>query len=346
MLFSFINKDLSSGAEHVCRHMAAMNLSQQSSLDSVGEPPGMIQTPQYIIQGQPQGYQPNTMGQVRDVTQYIIQGKPQGYQPYTMGQVRDVTQYIIQGQPQGYQPNTMGQPQFYQNQNIAGQPNVRYVYPVNYQVAGQGQGSQVPVATDNQNQTITQNIGQPFVTQYGPSCSGVPMPSAQNVDTYPNFSSQSTYSIPQSENLQNFQSSYPLPFSQSSFVQNPSQVFYSNVPCSQTVPGYSYGTNQGPYQSGTTPPSQQPPQPQSANLPVQTLQGQQVNVVPAVQTPSAPQFTSLYPNMQQQCQGQPQFRQSNPAVLQIPGVQQQHNLNLNPVGVSQTYSPGYTEYAN
>ena len=216
---------------------------------------------------------------------------------------------------------------------------MRYVYPVNYQVTSQGQGSQIPVATDNQNQTIPQQSAgqQPYVTQYGQNYNSVPLQGTQSVENYSSFPSQSTYPIPQSDSIQTFQTTYPLPYSQSNFIQNPpSQVFYSNVPCSQPL-GYSYGTNQGPYQTGTTPPSQQQPQPQSANISVQTVTGQQLPqpVIPSLPTPTTPQFNPLYPTMQQ-CQGQPQFRQANPQILQIPGVQQ-HNVNLNPVGVSQTF---------
>lgn len=60
------------GGTELCKHLSAMNLSHQSSLDSVGEPPGPQTSIQYIMAAQ---------GQVPSVNM------PQ--QSYTMAQVNN-----------------------------------------------------------------------------------------------------------------------------------------------------------------------------------------------------------------------------------------------------------------
>lgn len=42
------------GGTELCKHLSAMNLSHQSSLDSVGEPPGPQTSIQYIMAAQGQ----------------------------------------------------------------------------------------------------------------------------------------------------------------------------------------------------------------------------------------------------------------------------------------------------
>lgn len=60
------------GGTELCKHLSAMNLSHQSSLDSVGEPPGPQTSIQYIMAAQ---------GQMPSVNM------PQ--QSYTMAQVNN-----------------------------------------------------------------------------------------------------------------------------------------------------------------------------------------------------------------------------------------------------------------
>nr|XP_022345918.1 R3H domain-containing protein 1-like [Crassostrea virginica] len=115
------------GSTELCKHLSAMNLSQQSSLDSVGEPPGPQTGIQYVVGGQ---------------THIPAVNLPQ-------------------------QSYNMAQPPFYQGlQNLNGQATVRYMYPVNYpnQCPHQMSGGDMP--GQNYPPCSTQGFGNQYGTSY------------------------------------------------------------------------------------------------------------------------------------------------------------------------------------
>ncbi|XP_061177951.1 cAMP-regulated phosphoprotein 21-like isoform X1 [Saccostrea echinata] len=258
----------------LCKHLSAMNLSQQSSLDSVGEPPGPQPSIQFIVGGQ---------NQVPSVN------LPQQSYP-------------------------MAQPPFYQGpQNINGQPAVRYVYPVNCQNQCQHQ-----MSGDMQNQTFPPSSTQGFGNQYGASYNSYPVMASQAMESFVNYS-QTTYPVGQGENNVTY-SSYPVQYSSGQQPQ-PQQVFYPSTPnIQQGMTNYTFGTNQGHYQ--TSPPSQQTLP--SANGHLQTVpQGSGVIPIPGnLPTPTSSQF--VYPQIPQ-FQGQP--RVASPQIVQYQNVPSQPGLN-------------------
>ncbi|XP_048780900.2 cAMP-regulated phosphoprotein 21-like isoform X3 [Ostrea edulis] len=251
----------------LCKHLSAMNLSQQSSLDSVGEPPGPHNSVQYVVGGQNQIPSVNI---------------PQQSYPVAQG-----------------------------SQNVNGQPAVRYLYPINYQNQCQHQ-----MSGDMQNQTFPACSTQGFGSQYGASYNTYPVVATQAMDTF-NYS-QTAYPVAHSENNVTY-SSYPVQYS--SGQPPPQQVFYPNTPnVQQGMTNYTFGTNQGHYQ--TSPPSQQTLP--SANGHVQTVpQGAGVIPLPGnLPTPTSSQY--VYPPIPQ-FQGQP--RVASPQIVQYQTVQNQAGLN-------------------
>lgn len=79
------------GGTELCKHLSAMNLSHQSSLDSVGEPPGPQTSIQYIMAAQGQVPSVNMPQQSYTVAQVHPCSKVSFLFKYIFINVSDVT---------------------------------------------------------------------------------------------------------------------------------------------------------------------------------------------------------------------------------------------------------------
>lgn len=304
------------GGTELCKHLSAMNLSHQSSLDSVGEPPGPQTSIQYIMAAQ--------------------------------GQVPSVNM------PQ--QSYTVAQPPFYQGlQNMNGQPTVRYVYPVNYQNQCQHQMSgDMPAQTYPP--CSTQGYGNQYGTSYNSypvvasqamdtfvnySQTTYPVAQSENNMTYSSYPVQ--YSSGQPQPQQVFYPSTPnIQQGVSNYTFGSSQGHYQTSPPSQQTLSSANGHLQTVPQGGVIPLPGNLTTPTSSQYVYPTIppfQGQ-----PRVANPQIVQ----YQNMQNQpglstaagshSQPIPVIRglQMNMQMAQIPGVmsQSQNAAQGGPVTVS------------